>query len=49
MPQLNIKCGCETAPEIEITVHRGVVPIAVISCQKCEFTYTSIGGEVCNA
>jgi hypothetical protein len=49
MPQLNIKCGCETAPEIEITVKQGIVPIAIISCQKCDFSYVSVGGEVVRA
>jgi hypothetical protein len=49
MPQLNIKCGCETAPDIKVMVLTGVVPIAQIICQNCEFSYTSVGGEVVNA
>jgi hypothetical protein len=49
MPSLHIKCGCETAPDIKVMVLTGVVPIAQIVCQNCEFTYLSIGGEVVNA
>lgn len=49
MPSLNIKCGCKTAPDIKVMVLTGVVPIAQIVCQICQFTYLSIGGEVVNA
>jgi hypothetical protein len=49
MPSLHIKCGCETAPDIKVMVLTGVVPIAQIVCQNCEFTYLSVGGEVVNA
>ena len=49
MPKLNIKCGCETAPVIKVMVLTGVVPIAQIICEKCDFSYVSVGGEVVNA
>jgi hypothetical protein len=49
MPQLNIKCGCETAPKIKVMVLTGVVPIAQIICERCDFSYVSVGGEVVNA
>ena len=49
MKQLMIKCGCETAPDIKVMVLTGVVPIAQIVCQKCDFSYISVGGEVVNA
>ena len=49
MGQLNIKCGCETAPEIKFMVLTGVVPIAQIICERCDFSYISVGGEVLNA
>jgi len=49
MPQLNIKCGCETAPDIKVMVLTGVVPIAQIICENCDFSYLSVGGEVVRA
>jgi hypothetical protein len=49
MPNLKIKCGCETEPDIKVMVLTGVVPIAQIVCQNCEWVYLSIGGEVVNA
>ena len=49
MAQLYIKCGCETAPDIKVMVLTGVVPIAQIICQVCDFSYVSVGGEVINA
>ena len=49
MFQLNIKCGCETAPDIKVMVLTGVVPIAQIICERCDFSYVSVGGEVVNA
>ena len=49
MTQLIIKCGCEKAPDIKVMVLTGVVPIAQIICQNCDFSYVSVGGEVVNA
>ena len=49
MKQLNIKCGCETAPDIKVSVLNGVVPVAQITCIKCGLAYISIGAEVTNA
>lgn len=49
MKQLNIKCGCETAAEIKVSVLNGVVPIAQIECVNCRLLYISVGAEVVNA
>jgi hypothetical protein len=49
MKQLNIKCGCETAADIEVSVLNGVVPIAQITCVQCGLAYFSIGVKVTNA
>ena len=49
MKQLNIKCGCETAAEIKVSVLNGVVPIAQIECVNCKLAYISVGAEVVNA
>jgi hypothetical protein len=49
MKLLNIKCGCETAAEIKVSVLNGVVPIAQIECVNCKLAYISVGAEVVNA
>ena len=49
MKQLNIKCGCETAAYIEVSVINGVVTIAQITCVQCGLAYFSRGVKVTNA
>ncbi len=46
MKNLNIKCGCETAAEIKVTVLIAVTPVvAQILCVKCELAYVSFEVE----
>jgi hypothetical protein len=49
MKQLNIKCGCETAPDLRVYILNGVVPIAQITCVKCGLAYITLQAEVANA
>lgn len=49
MKELDIKCLCDTAASIKVSVLNGVVPIAQITCVNCGVAYISVGAEVTNA
>lgn len=49
MPKREIKCGCETEPDILTMVVKGVVPIAQLVCRNCKYALVCVGVDVTNA